>query len=100
VGTDAWQVGFDPTITYDDQATSGNRWNVPIGLYAGTTTRAGMLPINVKVGGEYSVVSQDLFGQRFRFRIQITPVIPSLIWNPVLGRRAPARNSDADNLSR
>ena len=97
---DAWQIGFDPTITYDDKATSGNRWNVPIGLYVGKTIRAGKLPINIQVGGEYSVVSQDLFGQRFQFRIQATPVIPSLIRNPVLGRRLPVRNSYAENLSR
>jgi hypothetical protein len=46
----------------------------------------GGLPVNIKVGGEYSVVSQDLFGQRFQFRLQITPVIPSLIGNPIFGR--------------
>ena len=83
---DAWQVGFNPTVTYDDKAPSGNRWNVPIGLYVGKTVRVGRLPVNLKVGGEYSVVSQDLFGQRFQFRFQITPVIPSLIGEPILGR--------------
>jgi len=83
---DAWQFGFNPTITYNDKALSGNRWNVPVGLYVGKTVRLGKLPVNIKVGGEYSVVSQDLFGQRFQFRIQITPVIPSLIKNAILGR--------------
>jgi hypothetical protein len=83
---DAWQIGFNPTITYNDKAPSGNRWNVPIGLYVGRTIRLGKLPVNIKVGGEYSVVSEDLFGQRFQFRFQITPVIPSLIANPLLGR--------------
>jgi hypothetical protein len=51
----------------------------------GKTVRLGKLPVNIKLGGEYSVVSQDLFGQRFQFRIQITPVIPSLIKHPILG---------------
>jgi hypothetical protein len=83
---DAWQVGFNPTITYNDKASSGNRWNVPIGLYVGRTIRVGRLPLNIKVGGEYSVISEDLFGQLFQFRLQITPVIPSLIENPILGR--------------
>jgi hypothetical protein len=59
---------------------------LPIGLHVGKTIRMGRLPINIKVGGEYSVVSQDLFGQRFQFRLQITPVIPSLVKNPVFGR--------------
>jgi hypothetical protein len=83
---EAWQVGFNPTISYDHKASSGNRWNVPVGLFIGKTVRVGGLPVNIKVGGEYSVVSQDAFGQRFQFRFQITPVIPSLIGNPILGR--------------
>ena len=29
---DAWQVGFNPTITYNHQADSGNKWNVPIDI--------------------------------------------------------------------
>lgn len=82
---EAWQVGFNPTITYDDKAASGNQWNVPIGLYIGKTVRLGRLPVNIKLGGEYSVVSQDLFGQRFQFRLQLTPVIPSLIADPIFG---------------
>lgn len=82
---EAWQIGLNPTITYNDKAPSGNKWNVPVGLYVGRTIRVGRLPVNIKVGGEYSVVSEDLFGQRFQFRFQITPVIPSLIRNPLLG---------------
>jgi hypothetical protein len=82
---DAWQFGFNPTIGYNDKASSGNKWNVPVGLYVGRTIKVGRLPVNIKVGGEYSVVSQDAFGQRFQFRFQITPVIPSLISNPVFG---------------
>jgi hypothetical protein len=83
---DAWQIGFNPTITYNHKAPSGNRWNVPVGLYVGRTIKVGPLPVNIKVGGEYSVVSEDVFGQRFQFRIQVTPVIPSLVKEPVLGR--------------
>jgi len=84
---DAWQIGFNPTITYNHEASSGNRWNVPVGLYVGRTIKMGALPVNIKVGGEYSVVSEDVFGQRFQFRIQITPVIPSLLKDPILGAR-------------
>ncbi len=83
---DAWQIGFHPTITYNHNASSGNRWNVPIGLYVGRTVRLGRLPVNFKLGGEYSVVSEDLFGQRFQLRFEITPVIPSLVQNPILGK--------------
>ena len=83
---DAWQIGMNPTITYNDQASSGNKWNVPVGLFAGKTVKIGNTPLNIKAGLEYSVVSPDDFGQRAQFRIQITPVIPSLIQNPIFGK--------------
>jgi hypothetical protein len=83
---DAWQIGMNPTITYNDKASSGNKWNVPVGLFAGKTIKIGNTPVNIKAGLEYSVVSQDDFGQRAQFRIQITPVIPSLVKDPVFGK--------------
>jgi len=82
----AWQVGFNPTITYNDQADGPDQWSVPVGGYVGKTIKLGKLPINIKAGGEYSVVSPDTFGQRFQFRFQITPVIQSLIKNPIFGK--------------
>lgn len=81
----AWQIGMNPTITYNRVATNGNKWNVPIGLFAAKTIKLGRLPINIRAGLEYSVVSQDDFGKRAQFRFQITPVIPSLIKKPVFG---------------
>jgi hypothetical protein len=83
---EAWQVGFNPTISYNAKADGGNKWNVPVGLFIGRTVQLNGVPVNFKVGGEYSVVSQDAFGQRFQFRFQITPVIPSLIGEPILGK--------------
>jgi hypothetical protein len=82
----AWQAGFNPTISYNHQADSGNKWNVPVGLFVGKTTKIGKLPVNIKAGVEYSVVSADIFGQRAQFRLQITPVIPGLIKEPIFGK--------------
>lgn len=83
---DAWQVGMNPTITYDDRATSGNQWNVPVGFDVGKTIKLGKLPVNIKIGGEYNVVSPDDFGSRFSFRIQITPVVPGPIQDGLFGK--------------
>jgi hypothetical protein len=82
----AWQAGFNPTITYNDKASSGNKWNVPVGLFVGKTIKVGNTPLNLKFGIEHSVVSQDDFGKRTAFRVTITPVIPSLIKNPIFGK--------------
>jgi len=82
---DAWQIGLNPTITYDHKASSGNRWNVPIGLIAAKTTKIGRLPVKFQFGVEYSVVSEDDFGQRAQFRLNVIPVIPSLVETPIFG---------------
>jgi hypothetical protein len=83
---DAWQVGMNPTISYNHQAKANDQWTVPVGLYVGKTVKFGKLPVNIKVGGEYSVVSPDTFGKRYSFRFQITPVIPGLIKKAIFGK--------------
>lgn len=42
---DGWQVGTNPTISYNDNVSSGNKWNVPVGVFVGKTTTIGKLPI-------------------------------------------------------
>ncbi len=83
---DAWQVGTNPTISYDHRATRGNKWNVPLGVTVAKTTKVGPLPVKLQLAVEYSVVSQDDFGQRAQIRFNVIPVIPSLVKRPLLGR--------------
>jgi hypothetical protein len=44
------------------------------------------MPLNIKAVVEYSVVSEDTFGKRAAFRFEITPVIRSLITEPIFGK--------------
>jgi hypothetical protein len=81
----AWQIGSSATITYDDHAGSGNKWNVPISLLAAKTTRLAGVITKFELGIEYSVVSQDDFGQRAMIRLDVIPVIPPLIREPLFG---------------
>ena len=81
----AWQVGFNPTISYNHKAASGNKWDVPVGLFAGKMIRVGRVPVKIHAIAEYSVVSPDAFGKRFGFRFEITPVIPGLVQKPIFG---------------
>jgi hypothetical protein len=81
----AWQFGFNPTITYDARATPGNRWNVPVGLMVARTTRLGKLPVKFNFGLEYSVASQDVYGEQARLVLEVIPVIPALVRRPILG---------------
>ena len=74
-----WQVGMNPIISYNDKARSGNKWNVPIGITVGKMVKFGKLPVKVQVGADYSLAYQDDYGERWKFKVQITPVIPALV---------------------
>jgi hypothetical protein len=82
----AWQIGFSPNVTYDRRATSGNKWNVPVGFTVWKTTKVGNTITKFEMGVEYSVVRQQDFGQRFAIKFSVIPVIPSLIRNPLFGK--------------
>ena len=79
----AWQIGTNPTVTYNDKASSGNKWNVPVGLTVAKTTKFGKLPVKFQLGIEKSIVRQDDFGQDWQGKLNIIPVIPSLFPNPL-----------------
>ena len=83
--TDTWQVGFSPTIQYDHQADSGNKWEVPVGLGVANMTKFGNTPVRIEIGAEYSAVSQDDFGQRMLFKINLIPVVSRPIRSPIFG---------------
>ena len=79
---DAWQVGFNPTMTYNDKATSGNKWNVPIGVTVAKMRKIGKMPVKFQLGVEYGVQRQDDFGPEWRIKLNIIPVIQSLQKKP------------------
>jgi hypothetical protein len=49
------------------------------------TTRLGKLPVKFNFGLEYSVVSQDVYGEQARLVLKVIPVIPALVRRSVLG---------------
>jgi hypothetical protein len=78
---DAWFIGFNPSISYNNKATNGNRWNVPVAKVIAINKK----PWKFQAGIEYSVVSENDFGKRFLFKINVIPVISGLIKNPIFG---------------
>jgi len=83
----AWQIGFSPTVTWDRRASAGNRWNVPVGIGVSKTARIGGMISKFELDFEYSVVSEDAFGQRAMVKLILTPVIPSLLHKPLFRGR-------------
>jgi hypothetical protein len=82
---DAWQIGFNPAVTYNDKAAHGNKWNVPVGMGLTHTMKLGNRPVKFQFSVEYSVVSQDDFGKRAMIKLNIIPVIMGLVQNPIFG---------------
>ena len=73
----AWSIGAGPSITYDWEAESGDRWTVPIGLGVTKTVRVGKLPMKLRAEVHYSGVQPDSYGDAWNIRRQVTPVIRS-----------------------
>jgi hypothetical protein len=61
------------------------RWNVPVGLTVTKTTKIDSVPVKFQLGIEYSVVSQDTYGQVAQIKLNIIPVINSLVKDPIFG---------------
>jgi hypothetical protein len=48
-------------------------------------TKIGDVPVKFQLGIEYSVVRQDAFGQVAQIKLNIIPVISSLMKDPIFG---------------
>ena len=46
------------------------------------TTKVGKLPIKFECGGEYSVVHEEDYSQRWQIKLGIIPMIQALIKKP------------------
>jgi hypothetical protein len=82
-----WQVGLGPNMTVDWEASDGNEVTFPIGLGFGKLVKLGRLPVKFTFELDYAVVHPDDIGQRWNLRLQMIPVLPSLVKGPLLGDR-------------
>ena len=78
-----WQVGLAPNVTVNWKANGNNQLNFPIGLGVGKLVKFGKLPVKVTLELDYSVVKPDDFSQRWNVRLQVIPVLPALIKDPL-----------------
>lgn len=87
-GEDQWKLITRPTIPvlFSQPVPKGfDEFSHLGGLFVAKTVKLGKVPVKFQFGVEYSVVSQDDFGQRAQIKLNIIPVIPSLVKNPLLG---------------
>ncbi len=75
-----WQVGAAPTVEIDWEADSDDRWSVPIGLgVTKTQILFGKMPVKFGVEADYYVASPDTFGNEWKIKFTIAPILPNLI---------------------
>jgi hypothetical protein len=80
---DQWQIGTAPNILIDWKADDDDKLTLPVGLGVGKLFKIGGLPIKFILEGQYAVISPDDFGQEWNIRFTVTPVLPSLIKDPI-----------------
>jgi hypothetical protein len=79
---DGWSVGYSGNIIADWKAPHKDVWTVPVGLSLGKVVMFGKLPVQIRAAGQYMPVRPD-GGTKWNVQLQITPIIPKLIKNPL-----------------
>jgi hypothetical protein len=72
---DAWYLVSAPIITADWEASSGNKWTVPVGAGAGKLFRLDKLPINTQLQAFYNV-ERPQFAADWQLRFQLQFLFP------------------------
>ena len=72
-----WQLVSNPTITYDWEADSGNKLNLPLGGGIAKTFKVGKMPIRLTAEVQYFVASTDRFGPDWLYKFSVSPIMPS-----------------------
>lgn len=69
------QLASGPSISYDWEADSGDRWTVPLGVGLAKTFITKSKPIKTQLQLFYNVERPDAFGQHWGLKLTVTPVV-------------------------
>ena len=72
-----WHVISNPMVTYDWEADSGNKLNLPLGGGIAKTFKIGKVPVRVTAEVQYFVASTDRFGPDWLYKFSLSPIMPS-----------------------
>lgn len=81
-----WAVGTQPTLTYDWEAESGNRWTIPLHLTVSKTVILGTRPLKLELELNYYVKQPDLFGPKWMVSFNITPIVSNFLDRMIRGK--------------
>jgi hypothetical protein len=75
-----WQISAAPTMSYNHEATSGNRLNLPLGIGISKTMLIGQRPWTFQLQYWNHIETPDAFGPKHSIRFSALPVV-SAPWN-------------------
>jgi hypothetical protein len=78
--TDTWSIGAAPNIIANWQASSGDKWTVPIGLGVSNTFQFGKMPVRIGAEFHYNVERPNTVGANWCFRFYVIPAAPSALF--------------------
>ena len=73
---DGWQISSSPTFSYNHEASSGQRWTVPVGIGVNKTSIISGRPWKFALQFWSYVEAPDAFGPDWQIRFTVTPVVP------------------------
>jgi hypothetical protein len=71
-----WYLSSAPIITSNWEASSNERWTVPVGGGVGRIVHVGKAPVNLQLQTFYNVVKPDTFGADWQLRFQVQLLFP------------------------
>jgi hypothetical protein len=78
--SDTMSIGAGPNIIANWEATSGERWTLPVGLGINKTFQLGKLPVRFGVEFHYSAVRPDSVGADWDLRFFVIPAMPAALF--------------------
>ncbi|HKB36817.1 MAG TPA: hypothetical protein VKD72_10200 [Gemmataceae bacterium] len=79
---EGWYLTSAPIIAVDWEASSGNKWTVPVGAGVGKLFKLGKLPINTSLQVYYHAVKPD-FGPDWQLRFLVQFLLPDFQKKPL-----------------
>ncbi len=78
---DTTSIGAAPNIIANWEASSDNRWTVPIGIGINKTFQFGKVPFRFGLEFHYNVIRPDTVGSDWDLRFYVIPAVPSALFD-------------------
>jgi hypothetical protein len=77
---DTTSIGMSPNIIANWEASSGDKWTVPIGIGINRTFQFGKVPVRIGAEIHYNVERPNSVGADWNFRFFVIPAAPSALF--------------------